>query len=210
MHSYNKCNPALNELGGKKTKPNRKNNGKEVKKMEKNNMKIKIISTMGILITLIILLISPTILADTTDTFTVTVTGEYIECNIIQATWSVNGGTPVLMSTSYDTTSGDTFTADTSNSSVAIDLKLQITGAAATWTAATSGNGPGADTYRLNASTDTFNVHDVQILLASQTTISSSIAAGQDETFDLRFDSPTSTTTGVQQTITLTASAIKA
>jgi hypothetical protein len=171
---------------------------------------IKIISTIGILISMILLVISPTILAGTTDTFTVTVTGEYIECNIIQATWSVNGGTPVLMSTSYDTTGGSTLTADTSNSSVAIDLKLQITGAAADWTAATSGNDPAADTYRLNASTDSFVAHDVQILLASQTTISSGIVAGQDETFDLRFDSPTSTTTGVQQTITLTANAIKA
>jgi hypothetical protein len=175
--------------------------------MGKNN--IKILSTIGILLSLILLVISPTILADTTDTFTVTVTGEYIECNIIQATWSVNGGTPVLMSTSYDTTGGDTLTADTSNSSVNIDLKLQITGAAATWTAATSGNAPAADTYRLNASTDAFVAHDVQILLASQTTISSPVLAGNDETFDLRFDSPTSTTTGVQQTVTLTASAIK-
>ena len=154
-------------------------------------------------------MISPTILADTTDTFTVTVTGEYIECNILETSWSVNSGTPVEMSTSYDTTGGDTLTADTSNSSVNIDLKLQITDAAATWVAATTGNAPAADTYRLNASTDAFVGHDVQILLASQTTISSPVLAGQDETFDLRFDSPTSTTTGVQQTITLTASAIK-
>jgi len=178
--------------------------------MGKNNMKIKIVSTTGILISFILLMISPAILADTTDTFTVTVTGEYIECNIVEASWSVNSGTPVVMSTSYDTTGGGTLNADTSSSSVAIDLKLQITGAAATWSAATTGNAPAADTYRLNASTDAFVAHDVQILLASQTTISSGIAAGQDETFDLRFDSPTSTTTGVQQTVTVTASAIKA
>jgi hypothetical protein len=178
--------------------------------MEKNNMKIKILSTTVVLISLILLTISPSIIAGTTDTFTVTVTGEYIECNILQASWSVNSGTPVLMSTSYNTTSGDTLTADTSNSSIAIDLKLQITSDAATWSAATSGNTPAADTYRFNASTDAFVAHDVQILTASQTTISSGISAGQDETFDLRFDSPTSTTTGVQQTITLTASAIKA
>jgi hypothetical protein len=176
--------------------------------MGKSNMKIKIISTTGILISLILLMISPAILADTTDTFTVTVTGEYIECNILEASWSVNGGTPVLMSTSYDTTGGDTLTADTSNSSIAIDLKLQITGAAATWSAATTGTVPAADTYRINASIDSLST-SVQILTASQTTISSGISAGQDETFDLRFDSPTSTTTGVQQTITLTASAIK-
>lgn len=176
--------------------------------MGKNKMKIKILSTTGILILLILLVISPTILADTTDTFTVTVTGEYIECNILEASWSVNSGTPVLMSTSYDTTGGDTLTADTSNSSIAIDLKLQITASAATWSAATSGSVPAADTYRINASIDSLST-SIQILTASQTTISSGISAGQDQLFDLRFDSPTSTTTGVEQTITLTASAIK-
>ncbi len=177
--------------------------------MGKNNMKIKILSTTGILISLILLMISPAILADTTDTFTVTVTGEYIECNILEASWSVNSGTPVLMSTSYNTTGGGTLNADTSDSSVAINLILQITSDAATWSAATTGNVPAADTYRFNASIDTFST-SVQILTGSETTISAGIAAGQDETFDLRFDSPTSTTTGVQQTITLTASAIKA
>jgi hypothetical protein len=177
--------------------------------MGKNKIKTKIVLLTGILIILSILTISPSYLAGTSDTFTVTVTGEYIECNILTASWSVNSGTPVLMSTSYDTTGGDTITADTSNSSIAIDLKLQITTDAATWSAATTGNDPGADTYRLNASIDSFGSHDVQILTASQTTISSGISAGQDETFDLRFDSPTSTTTGVQQTVTLTASAIK-
>ena len=176
--------------------------------MGKNN--IKILSAIGILISLTLLVISPTILADATDTFTVTVTGEYIECNIVEATWSVNSGTPVVMSTSYDTTGGGTLNADTSSSSVAIDLKLQITADAATWSAAIAAAAPAADTYRLNASTDAFVAHDVQIITASATTISSGIAAGQDETFDLRFDSPTSTTTGVQQSITVTASAIKA
>lgn len=177
--------------------------------MKKNNEKIKVLMTATLLVTVFLIAASPTLLAGTSDTFTVAVTGEYIECNVIQASWSVNSGTPVEMSESYYTNATDTLTADTSNSSVAIDIKLQITSDASTWSAATSGNGAAADTYRLNASIDTWS-NQVQVITASQTTIKSSLAAGNDQTFDLRFDAPTSTTTGTQQTVTLTASAIKA
>jgi hypothetical protein len=152
--------------------------------------------------------LSPIALAATSDTFTITVTGEYIECNIEQATWSINSGTPVSMSTNYFTNASDTFDADVSNSSVDIDLKLQITSDAATWTAATAGNPAASDTYLLNASIDTWVADDNQVIAASATTISTGITAGQDETFDLMFGTPTATTTGSEQTITVTASCV--
>jgi len=103
---------------------------------------------------------------------------------------------------------GVTFIADMDNTTVNTDLKLQITNDAADWSAATSGNGPGTDIYRLNASIDTWS-SESQIVTASATTISTNIAAGQNETFDLRFDAPTASTTGSQQTITVTASLVK-
>jgi uncharacterized membrane protein affecting hemolysin expression len=94
------------------------------------------------------------------------------------------------------------------NCTVNTDLKLQVTNDGADWTAATSGNGPGADIYRLNASIDSW-VTEFQIITASVTTISLDIVAGQNETFDLRFDAPTSTTVSTQQSITVTSTLVE-
>jgi hypothetical protein len=95
------------------------------------------------------------------------------------------------------------------NCTVNTDLKLQVTNDGADWTAATSGNGPGADTYRLNSSIDIWVADENQILTASATTISAGVVAGNNETFDLRFDAPTSTTVSTQQSITVTSTIVK-
>ena len=86
---------------------------------------------------------------------------------------------------------------------------VTITNDGADWTATVAAQDPGADLYRLNSSIDTWVADENLILLASAVTISSDITLGTNETFDLRFDAPTSTTVGVQQSITVTASVIK-
>ena len=143
----------------------------------------------------------------TTDTFDITVTGEYLWIDITNATWAI--GTVAMSSLTWTNETGKTFIADMDNCTVNTDLKLQVTNDGADWTAATSGNEAGADTYRLNASIDIWVADENQILTASTTTISSNIVAGNNETFDLRFDAPTSTTVSTQQSITVTATVAK-
>jgi len=131
---------------------------------------------------------------------------DYIWINITNTSWSV--GTVVMGSSKWTNGTSETIICDMDNTSVNSDLKLQITTDGLVWTSATSGNPPSADIYRLNASIDTWSTEN-QIITASQTTISSNIPAWTNETFDFRFDAPTSSTTGNQQTITITASLIK-
>ena len=145
--------------------------------------------------------------AATSDTFDITVTGEFLWIDITNTSWAL--GTVAMSSITYTNETGVTFIADMEDSSVTTDLKLQVTGDGVTWNAAVAAASPGADTYRLNASIDTWSADDNQIVTASATTISSSIAAGNNETFDLRFDAPTSTTVGTEQSITVTASLVK-
>jgi len=168
--------------------------------------KIKVLMLVAITIGTTILAGLPSTLADSTDTFTITVKGQYIVFSVNNATWSVNGGTAVAMSHNYYTNASDTFTADSTGSSVNVDLKLQITTDGSDWTAATTGNNPGADIYKLNASINTWSTQ-IQILAGSPTTIKTNLVAGE-QAFDLKFMSPTSTTTGALQTITVTASAV--
>ena len=143
--------------------------------------------------------------AATSDTFDITVSGEFLWIDITNATWAI--GTVAMSSVTYTNETGVTFIADMEDSSVTTDLKLQITSDGADWSAAVAAASPDTDTYRLNASIDTWSAEN-QIVTAS-TTISSSIAAGNNETFDLRFDAPTSTTVGTEQSITVTASLVK-
>jgi len=131
---------------------------------------------------------------------------EFIWLDITPSQWNL--GTIQMNSHYYTNETGNTFTAVKDNCTVYTDLSLQITNDAATWSAATSGNGPGADIYRLNASIDIWLTEN-QIITSSSTTISSNIPPTQNETFDLRFDSPTSSITGDQQTITITATLAK-
>jgi len=142
----------------------------------------------------------------TSDTFDITVTGEYLWIDITNASWAI--GTVAMSSSHWTNETGITFIADMDNTTVTADLKLQITNDGADWAATTTGNAPAADTYRLNNSIDTWG-NENETLVASATTISASIAAGNNETFDLRFDAPTATTVATQQSITVTASVVK-
>jgi len=150
----------------------------------------------------------PNVSADQpSDTFDITVTGEYLWINVTNASWAI--GTVPMSSHHWTNETGITFETDKDNCSVSTDLKLQITADASEWSSATSGNSPGVDTYRLNASTDTWAAEDLQIVTASVTTIESNIPAANNQSFDLRFDAPTSTSVGSQQSITITASLTK-
>ena len=142
--------------------------------------------------------------AGTTDTFDITVTGEYLWIDITNASWTI--GTVALSTSIYTNETGITFIADIDNCTINTDLSLQITSDGATWNDAIA---PGADEYGLNASTDIWGADDSGLSEVGDTTISSDITAGQNETFDLRFDTPTSSTTGTEQSITVTATIAK-
>lgn len=175
--------------------------------MKKNKEKITALMTAVLMITVFLVAASQSVFGGTTDTFTVTVRGEYLDIQINQTTWQINSGNAVTLGTSYWTneTYNNYFQAALYNCTVTVDLKLHVSGDASDWS---RGDAPGADTYRINASTDVF-ASDNTIVGASATVISSSIVNDTNETFDLRFDAPTSTTTGNTQTITLTATVIK-
>ena len=140
---------------------------------------------------------------NTTDTFDITVTGEYLWIDITNATWVI--GTMALSDSKYTNETGITFIADIDNCTVNTDLSLQITTDGATWNDAVAS---GADEYRLNASINTWVAENL-LSEVGDTTISSDITAGQNESFDLRFDTPTASTTGESQSITLTATIVK-
>ena len=145
--------------------------------------------------------------AATSDTFDITVTGEFIWIDITNASWVI--GTITMSTSVWTNETAIAFIADMDNCTVATDLKLQITVDGADWTATTTGNDPAADTYRLNSSIDPAWGNENETLTGVATTISSNIAVGNNESFDLRFDTPTATTTGDQQSITVTASVVK-
>jgi len=139
-----------------------------------------------------------------TDTFDITVTGEYLWIDITNATWVI--GIMALSTSEYTNETGIAFIADIDNCTINTDLSLQITTDGATWKDAAA---PGADEYRLNASIDVWVADNNTISEAGDTTISSDITAGQNESFDLRLDSPTTSTTGTGQSITVTATIAK-
>jgi hypothetical protein len=145
-----------------------------------------------------------TMLADqTTDTFDITVTGEYLWIDITNATWAI--GDIAYSTSTWTNETGVTFIADIDNCTVNTDVKLQITGAASDWS---DGTTAAADTYRLNASTDDWST-EINVKSASETVVQSDVNEGQNCTFDLRFDSPTTSSTGDEQTITITATVQK-
>ena len=177
--------------------------------MNKNKEKIKALLVAATLITVFLIAASPSVLGETTDAFTVTVRGEYIDIQINQTTWQINSGNAVTLSTSYWTngTYNDYFQATLYNCSVTVDLKLHVSTDGTTWNI---GAAAGAVTYALNSSLNQWSTGDTNVTLTtSEQVISSSITKDTNETFDLRFDAPTSTTTGNTQTITCTATVIK-
>ncbi len=177
--------------------------------MNKNKEKIKALLVAATLVAVFLIAASPSVLGGTTDTFTVTVRGEYIDIQINQTTWQINSGNAITLSTSYYTngTYNDYFQATLYNCSVTVDLKLHVSTDASIWSIASSA---GANNYALNSSLNQWSAGDTNVTLTtSAQVISSSIAKDTNETFDLRFDAPTSTTTGNTQTITSTATVIK-
>ncbi|MFW6120657.1 MAG: hypothetical protein ACOC80_07120, partial [Petrotogales bacterium] len=70
---------------------------------------------------------------------------EFIWLDVTPSQWNL--GTVQMNNQYYTNDTGNTFTAVKDNCTVYTDLSLQITNDASDWSAATSGNGPGADTY---------------------------------------------------------------
>lgn len=137
------------------------------------------------------------------DNFNVTMSGAYLECNIINASWDI--GT-VQMSTSYWTNeTTETQTADTHNSTAGtnLDFEMVISSDATTWYTVWAENfTTGADQYKLNGTSDIW-VTQTAINITNYADVDDNFDPANNVSFDLRFDSPTSTTTGTQQTITL-------
>lgn len=137
------------------------------------------------------------------DDFLVTMSGSYLEINIENASWNI--GT-VDMSTSYWTNeTGETQNASTWNSTAGtnLDFEMVISVDAATWYTVWVGNyTTGANQYKMNASSDVW-VSQEELNVTTYVDVASNFDPAVNVTFDLRFDSPTSTTTGAQQTVTL-------
>jgi len=114
-------------------------------------MKKLLILLISVLMTLSFIPVN-TVTANTSDTFDITVTGEFLWMEIDEDAWALN---VVEMSSVHYTNATDTFTVYINDTSVNVNFRLQITSDGAVWNAATDGNGAGADTYRLNASIDT-------------------------------------------------------
>jgi hypothetical protein len=146
--------------------------------MEKISRKIKILVLVTVTMGAMVLAAIPSTLASDSDTFNLSVKGYYIGLTIDRDSWNVDHGAAVEMSSNYQTNSeSNTFTANTSQSSVNLDVKLQITTDGATWHAATGGQNAGADKYKLSAGLDLW-LHQVQIVTTSVTTIKSDMTPG--------------------------------
>ena len=133
------------------------------------------------------------------DNFLVTMSGAYLECNIINASWNI--GTVNMSSHYWTNQTGETEKADTSNSTTGtnLDFEMTVSSDAATWDIFTA---PGADKYQMNASSNSW-VAQMKMELTVYGDVKANFAPDDNATFDLRFDSPVSTTTGAMQSITL-------
>lgn len=141
------------------------------------------------------------------DTLAVTFSGSYLECNIINATWAIGIVNMSAVTPHYWTNhTGETEEADVWNCTQGtnVDFEMAITVNPATWLPVYFGNfTTGADKFKLNASDDAWVTQ-----MALENTTYHDVANNHDPatniTFDLRFDSPTSTSTGAAQSLTLT------
>ncbi|MCJ7826393.1 hypothetical protein MUP56_02135 [Patescibacteria group bacterium] len=157
--------------------------------MEKINKKIKVLMLVTVTVEAMFLAAISSTLASDHDTFNLTVKGYYIGLTVDRDSWNVNHGVPgELSSTYYTNAESKTFTANTTTSSVNVNVKLQITTDGATWHAVTSGQNAGADRYKLSESLDLW-LHQVQIVTTSATTIKSDMTPGT-QPFDLKMNTP--------------------
>lgn len=145
-----------------------------------------------------------TVQADDNDTFLVTMSGGYLECNIINASWDIG---VVAMNNHYWTNETDeTEKAETYNSTagVNLDFEMVISSDAADWKTVWAQNyTTGANKYKLNATSNVW-VAQTALNVTTYADVKTGFAPAANATFDLRFDAPVSTTTGSAQSITLT------
>ena len=134
------------------------------------------------------------------DNFLVTMSGRYLEVNIINASWNI--GT-VLMSHSYWTNASQTQTADVTNCTQGTNIDFEMTIGTDSSTGWSHDVAPGANKYRLNASGNTWSTQVNLDLTPTYADVDANHNPVADILFDLRFDSPVSTTTGAAQSITL-------
>ena len=155
---------------------------------------------------LIVICLTPTasysVQAADNDNFNVTMYGSYLEVNIINVSWDIG---VVQMSASYWTNISSTIHVETYNCTpgVNIDFPMVISSDAATWYTVWAENWTtGANQYKLNATSDAWTTQTA-LNLTTYADVDDNFDPANNVTLDLRFDSPTSTTTGVQQSITL-------
>lgn len=166
------------------------------------NIKKGFVLLIGILVATCLMPTMAQVQAADNDNFAVTCYGAYLECNIINTTWAI--GT-VAMSTGYWTNSTETIVVDTQNCTAGTntDFSMVISADAAKWGTCWRGNATtGANLYRLNATSDTFTTQE-QLNLTIYQDVDNDFDPANNVSLDFRFDSPTSTTTGSQQSITL-------
>lgn len=162
---------------------------------------------IGVLIAICLTPTTYEVQAADNDNFAVTMNGAYLECNIDNTTWAI--GT-VTMSTTYWTNGTETslnvsINVDTNNCTAGtnIDFPMAISSDAATWKTVWDINfTTGPDQYKLNATSDCFATQ-VALNLTTYADVDDDFDPANNVTLDLRFASPTSTTTGVGQSITL-------
>lgn len=169
--------------------------------------KKRTILVAGLLLLFICMIPGNSVSAADSDTMTVTFSGAYLECNILNATWAIGTVNMSAITPHYWTNaSGETQTADVTNCTPGsnIDYEMAITVNPATWLPVYFGNfTTGADSYKLNASDDSWVTQ-----MALENTTYHDVADNHDPVadiaFDMRFDTPSSTSTGAAQSMTLT------
>lgn len=135
------------------------------------------------------------------DDMIVTVRGEYLSIEFDNESYDF--GMCSLGTSTWTNQTGNTHLVDTHLTTVVFDFEVKITTDAETWSVSTdSPPVVGADVYVLNASSDSW-INQVAINIVAYCDVESSVAAGTNVIFDFRFDAPTSSSTGVCQSITV-------
>jgi hypothetical protein len=141
--------------------------------------------------------------ANDNDNFLVTMYGYYLECNIINASWDI--GTVLMSHSNWTNETHETEKADTHNSTtgLTLDFEMVISVDGTDWKTVWSQNyTTGPNQYKLNASSDSWSTQNA-LNVSTYADVKTIFAPSDNATFDLRFDSPTSTNTGAGQSITL-------
>jgi len=151
--------------------------------------------------------------ADTTDTFTITVTCNFIEINLRNtgdsadySTWAL--GTVATSSTTAMTT-GDGVKVVLGTTSQTIDIQSHVSNQGSAWTIASAA---AANVYKMDCmGTDAAAVPtwtDATVLTTSTLDIKDVTSVSTDQYLYYRFYAPTSVITGAEQTITITVTGV--